>query len=200
VSDYPLTVADFRALVTTAATDDAIQLALNNAYEAIQDAAGPLGDTTERFVGGFSSVMLGQRAQLIVSVLERIGSERIELATDDYELSATGGSVRRLIGGTNPSRYWRGQVVVQYTPYLGVETRKAVQAELVGLDIGASVGAAAGALASQRIGEFSETFATTAIAQSPEDRRESILERLNPPGLVYWTASGRSPVPDPAGS
>lgn len=187
-----LTVAEFKALVSTSATDAAIQLALDATEEEILSVVGPIGNATERIRGGMDQIMLGRRASFVLGVYEVSGSTRTTLDATDYELSPTGQVLRRLDGGTHPQSVWQGQVEVIYTPYLTEATRKSVQAELTALDLGVSVGSSVGALASQRIGEWSETYATSAVAQTPMDRRQAVLDRLNPPILVYWRGSGDS--------
>jgi hypothetical protein len=221
-----LTLEEFRARVSTSISDAGITSALESAEEEILDYAGPPGDQTEHFAGGHAQVMLGKRASMIVRVAEYIGLARYDLDHEDYELSASGGVVRRLVGGPNPSRYWRpnnypntlypasslfasgsfpvltllsveGYVEIVYVPYADVGVRKAVQAELVALDLGITN---PGTRTSERIGEWTETFNANSKALTGNDRRMDALARLNPPRLVYWTGSGHSSVPGPSGS
>lgn len=193
-----LAVADYKALVTTSATDAAIEAALAAAQEAILDAGGPIGDVTEHIAGGHNHVMLGNRAAGIVRVVERAGLAYIELDPTDYALSATGGFLTRLNNsGPNASPHFRGQVEVVYERYIGEDTRKAVQAELAALDLGDSTGASTGARTQERIGEWSENWAATGVPQTIDQRRESILARLNPETLTFWTSGGRSATPAP---
>lgn len=196
-----LTLADYKALVgTTSATDAAIQAALDASEEVILDAVGPIGDQTEHIIGGHNQVMLGRRAKLILRVFERVGHTLTELDPADYALSASSGYVTRLIGGPNPSRCWRGQVEIRYEPFVGINLVKSVQVELVGLDVGDSIGTNAGQRTQERIGEWAESFATTSVALTPEQRRQAVLARLTPNMLTYWTRSGSSALPGIAGS
>jgi hypothetical protein len=199
MSDF-LTLADYKALVTTSATDAAISAALAAAQEAILDAGGPIGYVTEHVAGGHNHVSLGNRSSGIVSIVERAGLDYTELDPTDYVLSASGGFVTRLNGGPNPSQHFRGQVEIVYETFISDDTRKAVQAELAALDLGDSTGASTGARTSERIGEWSENWAATGVPQTIDQRRESILGRLNPPILTFWTSGGHSATPAPMGS
>jgi hypothetical protein len=221
-----LSLEEFRARVTTSLSDAGITSALESAEEEILDYAGPPGDVTEHFAGGHNQVMLGKRASMIVRASEYVGMLRFDLDHEDYELSASGNVVRRLIGGPNPCRYWRpnnypetlypasslfasgsfpvlsvlsveGYVEIVYEPYSGIGLRKAVQAELVALDLGITN---PGARTSERIGEWTETFNANSTPLTANGRRLDALARLNPPTLVYWSGSGRSAVPGPRGS
>lgn len=195
-----LTVEEFKDRVSTNASDAAIEAVLAAAEESILAAAGPSGNGRERIRGGNDQIMLGRRAETVLAVIERVGSLRTELAPDDWELSPSGSSLRRLSEGANPSDWWRGQVEVIYTAFPGEETRKSVQAELAALDLGISIGSASGALTQERIGDYSQSFSSTAVAQTPEDRRSSILARLDQPILTFWVGSGHSSLAGEPGS
>lgn len=197
-----LDLAEYKALVTTSATDAAIELALASTEDEILEAIGPIGDQTEHAIGGYNQIMLGRRARIVLSVHEEQGGILTELDATDYELSASGGYIRRLEGGTHTSRRFQGRVSIVYEPYAGVNLRKSVQAELVALDVGDQMGSNAGQRTAERIGEWSETFATTNVSLSPADRRAQILARLTGGSAVfpYWTRSGQSSVAGPAGS
>lgn len=195
-----LTRDEFKAIVTTSASDAAIDLALAAEEEAILGAVGPSGEITERFRGGLSSVMLGYRAAAVIEVVEKFDADRVALDPNDWQLSPDGGSVRRLLDGTHPARRFRGQVEVTYLSAIGIATRKSAQAKLVALDLGASVGNAQGAMTQERIGEWSQSFANTTSPLTVEQQREQILSELSPPRLVYLSAAGHSAVADPVGS
>lgn len=198
-----LAVADYKGIVgSTSATDVAIQAALDAAEEVILDAVGPIGDQTEHSIGGHSQIMLGRRAKMILGVSERIGSTLTELDPSDYHLSTSGGYVVRLTGGVHPrARWpWNGQVEIRYEPFVGINLVLSVQVELVALDVGDSIGANAGQRTQERIGEWTESFASTSVALNPEQRREAILARLIPSSFPYWVRSGHSAVPGSSGS
>lgn len=195
-----LSLDDYKGLVATNASDAAIEAALLATEEEILDAGGPIGDQTEHAIGGYNQIMLGRRALIVLRVLERFGTTLRELDSSDYELAKSGGYIMRRRGGAHPDSVFRGQVEILYTPFIGINLRKSIQAELVALDVGDVVGTAAGQRTSERIGEWTETFSTTSVSLTPQERRAQLLARLVPSNLVYWTRSGASSVPGPAGS
>lgn len=182
---FPLTVAAFQDLVTTSLDEDAIQLLLDAAEEAVIGRAGPTVDEyaatsrTERFRPSGGSLMLSERALSIVAINEYADSATpIELEEDDFQLSASGRMVRRRIGGTNSSPAWRGAVEVEYVPDSDTARRAAAQLNLVKLEIAFTPG-----LASQVVGAWTETY--TNVGTLPYDQqREAILAALVDEPLV----------------
>lgn len=150
-----LTVDELRLHVTSSLTDEALQLLLDAAYDAIVDAAGPDGAVSELITPAGDLLMLGRPADSVTSVVEQVYTTTYTLAADDYELRGSGRVLRRLSTGTNVAYAWRGRVDVTYVPTDATAERKRVQLELVKLDLEYS-----STLASQTIGTWSETYVT----------------------------------------
>lgn len=167
-----LTADEFREHVTTALGDDAIERALDAAEEAIDAIAGPVGAVTEIRNGGYTFVTLARRASAITSIVETWGDETTTLAAGDYQIRSDGRSLKRLDTGDNPSRYWVGQVAVEYTPEADEATRKMVQLQLAKLELAFSPG-----LASQTIGAWTEQYRQD---RPYEQQRADILATLIP--------------------
>lgn len=94
------TVTQLRQFVTSGLPDAVLQTFLDAAMEAIDDALGPL-TAHERQRPHGDLLMLGREAASITSVVE--GWAALTLAADDFELSDSGLTLRRLQDGTNPS-------------------------------------------------------------------------------------------------
>lgn len=153
-----LTVAQYRAFPgapsATELPDEQLLILLDAAARAIVRAVGPLEDVREEFetVPG-DLLMLSVRAESITSVAENARYLPLTLATDDYELSPSGRTLRRLSTGTHPIWNWWGRVVVTYQPADDTSERQRVQRQLVDLELSAHPG-----LAATTIGTWSETY------------------------------------------
>jgi hypothetical protein len=174
-----LTVDQLREHVTTSLGDEAVQRLLDAAYGAIDEAAGTGGDSTELLTAGPGPLlMLSRPADTVTSVTEyALTSSALVLAADDYAIRA-GQALVRLATGTNPASRWRGPVDVTYTPLLDEAVRDGVAISLVQLDITFNPG-----LASQRLGEWSETYVQGADGAYAE-QRDKILASLGPSLLM----------------
>jgi len=168
-----LTVEEFRAFVTTTLSDAAIQILLDAAEELIVGFAGDDATATELIDGGHRRLALQRRASSITSITETPWNSTVvtTLAASDYRLRAEGYVIERLSTGTNPRSYWSGLVTVTFDPDGTDALRKAVQLDLVKLDINLDTN-----LRSHTIGDFSETFANDS---SPDSLRADILARLS---------------------
>jgi hypothetical protein len=166
-----LTLAQAKRLAPSSLSDPDMQVLLDAAEQAINLYAGPVGDVTETFTAGSGDlVMLSRPASAITSVSERL----VTLAGTDYELD--GRALRRLDTGANPDSRWRGRLVITYKPEDDTDLRKAVQADLLKLELNTRTGTQ-----SESIGAWSETF-TSGDTYTAE--REAILKRLLSTRLV----------------
>lgn len=165
-----LTLAEARTHITTALVDAALQRLLDAAEDAITDAVGPVGAVTEVMNAGPGRLlMLSRHASAITSISEDTGTP-IGLNANDYAITGSGRMVTRLYTGANPSYWWRGRVTVVYTAVSDVNRRKVAQLALVQLDIDFNP-----ATASERIGDWTETYKTDA---SYIEQRDEILAGL----------------------
>jgi hypothetical protein len=166
-----LTLAQFRELVTTSLSDEALAILLDAAAQEIYEAAGAAGETTEWLHGNGHLLGLSRPVDTITSVVEN----DVTLADDDYELSTISQMVlRRTDDGTNPRHHWGWRVDVTYTPADDLATRQRVQAELVKLSLATDPN-----LASQRLGDWAETYVSN--PKSPAEQRADILATLDVP-------------------
>jgi hypothetical protein len=168
-----ITVADVRARVTTGADDDAVQSAIDAAYEAIADEAGAPGERTEqhsRLHGPL--LMLDHPAEDVARVIERADTSRpLLLSGDDWLLRSTGSVLERLRTGTNPCRAWQGRVDVVYS--IGdTRERDRVAMALVELDFQYLPGTSG-----ERIGDWLEQ--KNLQAGKYDDERTAILATLD---------------------
>lgn len=172
------TVTRLREFVTTTLSDSALQVLLDDAFLAIDDTVGPLEDVREQFeaVPG-DLLMLSVRAQSITSVTENSRYMPIALAADDYELSPSGRTLRRLHTGTHPIWNWWGRVLVTYRPFDNTATRIRVAVELVRLEISFNPG-----LAATTIGTWSETYRQG--APYAQQRAEILASLSLTPGMI----------------
>jgi hypothetical protein len=113
-----------------------------------------------------------------VSVVEDAYRAPVTLVADDYELSWTGQTLRRLNDGTTPRWYWYGRVKVTYTPVDDLAQRQRAQLALMRLDITTNPG-----LASQTIGTWSESYRTDIPASQ---QRVDILASLGVDGVGIY--------------
>lgn len=180
-----LTVEELRQRISTTLDDEALEGMLEAAELEINRRAGPIA-RAEFIVGGHSTVMIARRPGTLDAVIEYVGDVTTILDASDFELEPGSNVVRRLLGGTNPSQRFRGQVEIRYTVD-DTALRKEVQAELVRLDITAGSGGS-GAITQQRIGEWSESYSNNPNVGS--ELRADILSRLDENLLVFWTPSG----------
>jgi hypothetical protein len=168
-----LSVDQFRLLAPSTLTDEALLILLDAAAEEIARCVGAMGETTEWLTPAGNLLMLGRPALSITSITENWNWQpTITLDPDDYEVSASGQTIRRLSTGTNPAWRWY-QPSVTYLPQDDLATRQRVQAELVKLSIAFSPG-----LASQRIGDWTETYTAAGMPSYPE-QREALLATLS---------------------
>lgn len=130
-----LSVEEFRLLASSSLGDEALQLLLDAAEQAITARYGELGSAVvETYDGGQTYLFLRQRADEVTSITETVGTTETELDADDYRIRHDGLSILRLATGTNARSRWGGPVTVSYHPVDDTEERKRVQAELVKLD------------------------------------------------------------------
>lgn len=185
-----LTPAAFREFVTTELGDPALQILLDAAEQAIDALIGPVSGygRSETHDGGRSSIItLNAQADSIDTVTETVGDTVTTLAADDYLLRNDRRSLERLATGTNapawwggwrqgPSIVWQGRVTVGYTGFDDLARRKSVQRGLVELDLNQAGGTSD--VSSERIGEFTETFATRATGGDYQSARAALLDSL----------------------
>lgn len=132
-----LLLADLRDHVTTGLADDALQLLLDAAYDAIDDYLGiddgAYGDTVTELLSPPNGDLLGlsRRALSVEAVIEGT----VTLASDDYRLMPSGNILRRLMTGTNPQPRWLRRIEVRYTPVIDGSERDRVAIALVNLDL-----------------------------------------------------------------
>lgn len=174
-----LTIARLREFVTSSVSNSSLQILVDAAYLAIDDAIGPQGDVKEFFTVHGDLIMLSRRAVSITAVSENVRWAALALAADDYELRPSGQMLVRLRTGTNPRWYWQGRVDVTYRPPDDTANRVRVAIDLVKLDIATNPG-----LASQSIGTWAEAY-TSNSAFNYALERQSILASLSP-GIGIW--------------
>lgn len=173
-----LTAADVKNYIETSLPNEQLDLLLGAAYADIDNAIGPVGNVSEWHSPHGDLIMLGSRAQVIVSVLERAQSTSpTTLAADDYQLSTDGWTLRRLRGGTNAAYHWHPKVNVTFTPWSDEDERDRVAISLVKLDLTHQPG-----IASQTIGSWSETFSPGDTSYT--EQRRAILASLGAPFLI----------------
>jgi hypothetical protein len=171
-----LTVDRLREYVSSGLTDAALQVLLDAAWDAIEDAS-PSADVRERLTGRGNLLMLSQPAASVTSVIERAQWSPVTLTSDDYELSTTGRVLYRLRTGTNPGWHWQGHVDITYRPDVDVATRIAVAIDLVKFDLSRSAG-----LVSQSVGSWTETYQQSL---SHSQQRAEILARLDSGPVMF---------------
>lgn len=174
-----LTAAELREHITTALSDDALQLLADAAWEAIAQAAGAEGALTEVYDGSGTYLFLTRPVSAFTSITETVGSTATILAADDYRLSPDGMSVRRLATGTSPQSYWQGDVSVVYVPADDEAQRQVVQIALVRLYVNHHPG-----IADERIGDWTESFQSNSVWNYAQER-DNILATLRAPELWF---------------
>lgn len=177
-----VTVAALRGHVASARSDEALQMLIDAAYADVASVAGPPDDVTVTTGarGGGDLALLPYPAETITSVVEDADVTAVVLATDDWELRASGTVLRRLATGTNGSSGWRGRVVVEYVRRDDSALRDRAVVQLCQLALNYSPGAT-----SEQIGDWSETFANNS-AQNFQLERDTILQTVNPDPLGAW--------------
>lgn len=174
-----LTTDEFRAFVTTALEDAALQMLLDAAETEILRAAGAPGSTEELFRGGGRLVALGRQAESIASIVETIGSTDTTLDANDYLLHPDLYVIERLSTGPNGRSYWYGRVLVTYTPTDDEALRQGVQRDLVNLMLNYVPG-----LTMEQVGAWTQQFAANS-AWNTDEERANILARLDgAPSLI----------------
>ena len=166
-----LTEAEARTHITTPLVSAALMRLLDAAEATITDAIGPVGVVTEyQTAGPGDIIMLSHRASAVTSVKER----ETTLNANDYEILGSGRVLHRLHTGANPQWGWYGQLVITYTPVSDLARRKVAQLALVNLDLDFNPAAA-----SERIGDWTETFRTdTSYIRSRDDILASLIHGL----------------------
>jgi hypothetical protein len=167
-----LTLAELRTFITTDLADAPLQDLLSASRLAIIWAIGADGSLTERSHPNGDLLMLSWPASGITTVVE----DDVTLHHDDYELSSTGMTLRRLDDGTNPGHRWHGWVEVTYVRADDAAERRRVQVALVKLEISFQPG-----LAAQQIGTWSETYAS---GKPYAEQRAEILASLGGGGWL----------------
>jgi hypothetical protein len=168
-----LTVAEFRQLVSSSLGDEALQLLLDAAEQAITSRYGALGTpVVETLDGGQSYLFLRRRADTIVSLVETNGTTDTTLAADDWRIRGDGVSILRLGLGTNRQDRWGAPVVATYVPLDDEADRKRVQLELVKLDQDYAPGVTA-----ETIGAWTEQRSQSSV-WNYQAERAAIIESL----------------------
>lgn len=174
-----LTLDQFRAFEPgSTLSDESLLILLQASAADIVGAIGPLGDVVTVLGAHGPLLMLPYRASGIVSVTEDAYGEALSLAADDYELSWSGRTLRRLNDGTNPRDYWWRRVKVTLTPVDDLAQRQRAQLALMRLDITTNPG-----LASQTIGTWSESYRTDVPVS---EQRAEILATLGVDGVAIY--------------
>lgn len=169
-----LTVEQLREAVSSSLTDDRLQELLDATEQDILAAAGGENDQTEYATGGYRNLVLARPIGTPVSVTEYAETaNELELEGDDYRVD--GYMLHRLDTGTNPSRYWRGQVEVVHTAPDRTAERIRAQVALVRLDL-----AIASGVTTERIGDYAVGYGNTAGGTDYQKARQLILDSLKP--------------------
>lgn len=155
-----LTVEELREHVTSVLGDDALQLLLDSAYQAIAAHMGGEGDygVVDEMVTVHGSLLpLSRRVGSITSVVE-CGAT---LTTDDYELRSSRMMLRRLRAPA-----WRGRVDITYIPEDDAAERDRIAVELVKLDLNHVPGVTAETVGSwsQQMAQGDRTYAAERAA------------------------------------
>lgn len=169
-----LTPAQFRALAPSTLNDESLLILLGAAANEIVKAIGPVGSVSEQRHASGELLLLAHDAGSITSVVENGAT----LAPDDYTLSSTGATLRRLRTGTHPANRWHGRVDVVLVVAEDLATRQRVQLELVKLSIAFQPG-----LASQTIGTWTEAYQAKTLSYA--EQRGEILASLAAPMGVF---------------
>lgn len=119
-----ITPEELREHVETELEDDALQLHIDAAEQAIDPLAGPLEEITEERHGGSRIVILARPAASITSVFEDDGETELEEETD-YRLLSDRRSLRRV------DQEWSGRVHVVSVPLDSLALRQLVVIQLV---------------------------------------------------------------------
>lgn len=182
---YPPTVSEIRAHVTTELGDPALQDAINDLVETIDDRYGPLAeDVVERFVpsrGDAFPLVLRRKPATITSIVEELDSVGNATRTlDPTDFRIRGYLVQRLRGGPAPAYGWSAYgVVVTYRPKDDAARRLMAIVECV------KEGIAHTGFQSRTLGDYSETAGGGPAGTSLEGRRDEILRRrLAPKGGI----------------
>ena len=156
-------VMRLREFVTSSLSDSALQVYLDAAFEAIDDALGPL--TCHEHVHNLHGELyaLAQEADSITTVVE----DGVTLAADDYTLSDSGAILRRRHAGTHPRHGWGRRLDLTYFRSDDPAERIRVAVALVRLELGFQPG-----LVSQTIGTWSETYSATSMKPYAEQRAD----------------------------
>jgi hypothetical protein len=171
-----LTVDEFREHVATSLGDDAVGRLLDDAEAQIVAYAGSAGSVTELVDGGFGRLSLSRPTSSVTSITETVGTTSVTLATDDWRHRGAY-VLERLNTGTNARWTWNRLVTVVYTPDDDSVQRKAVQLELVKLEIAFTPG-----LAAETVGSWTQQYVTSGSAPL-SDQRSELLARLRQPSI-----------------
>ena len=175
-----LNATGLREHVTTALSDNALELLLDAAWQAIAGVAGAEGDVLDVRAGGGSVIFLSRRATVVSAVKEWHGfSYQRELAPDDYRLNADGVSLHRLISGTTPAAYWAGPVEVAFETASDDSSRQVGQIALVKLFVDHHPG-----IQEEEIGDWRQVFQSNSVWNYAQER-ETILETLRQRALEF---------------
>ncbi len=176
-AQFLLSLAQFRALAPTSLSDESLLILLNAAASEIVQFAGPAGEITDQRRAPGDLLALAHTAGSITSVAEN----GVALTADDYALSSTGNTVRRLRTGTHPAHRWHGLVEVISVARDDLANRQRVQLELVKLSIAFQPG-----LASQTIGTWAEAYQSGGNGgKSYGEQRDELLASLASPLGVF---------------
>lgn len=162
-----LTPAQYRAVQPTSLTDDALVPYIQAAWHDVKNTAGPRGERTEYRRGHGHLIELGRPIAAVTEVVEGTTT----LAADDYTVTVTGESLRRLSDGTHPRHGWHHQVKVTYLPVDDLAERRRVAIGLVTLDLQYRPG-----LTGQTQGQWSETY--SAASADYQLQRDALLATL----------------------
>lgn len=119
-----ITPEELREHVDTELEDEALQIHIDAAEQAIERLAGALEEFTEERHGGSRIVILARHAATVSEVSEDDGDTDLT-EDEDYRLLSDRRSLRRV------DQEWSGRVHVTYTPYSDLAVRQLVIIQLV---------------------------------------------------------------------
>jgi hypothetical protein len=176
-AETAFTVTRLREFVSSGLSDAALQVYLDAAFDAIDDALGPL-TVHEHLHARGELLRLSREAESITTIVEDARWSALTLAADDYELSDSGQMLTRLHDGTNPRWCWHGRVDVTYVRARDVAEEIRVAVALVQLELNNRPG-----LISLSTEGYSETFAGNSV-MNYQIERDLILATLNRGGAA----------------
>lgn len=169
-----LTVDELRGFISSELEDDALQLLLDAAEEAIVRRAGAAGTRVELVGGGNRLIFLARPVSAITSITELVGTTTTTFDATDYYVHPDGYIIERLSTGTNGGWRWRGRVVVTYIPVDDTAQRQSVQIDLLRSGINYNPG-----VTSEQIGAWMQQYQYANAAWNHNLEWDAILSRLD---------------------